>query len=64
MQNYSILLYLIVFIQLADIKLDVKSFGAKGDWNRKTETDDTAALQLAIDNAIQTGTSLLLSRGN
>jgi len=35
-------------------------FGAKGDWNGTTGTDDTVALQAAINFAVKSGTSYLI----
>lgn len=54
--------------QLEDITLNVKDFGAKGDssrwrdFNPITGTDDTIAIQNAINKAIETGGKLTLEK--
>ena len=49
-------------LQLLD-RINVKQFGAYGDWNGKTGHDDTAALQAAIDFGSSHGWGVLFPPG-
>ena len=43
--------------------VSVKDFGAVGDWNGTTGTDDTAAIQAAVDHCLVSGDGLFFPTG-
>jgi hypothetical protein len=43
--------------------IDVRDFGAKGDWNGTTGTDDTSAIQKAVNKAIAAKSKLKIPSG-
>jgi hypothetical protein len=51
------------FTTSSDPSIDVRAFGAKCDWNGTTGTDDSTALQNAINSAIAAGERLVIGKG-
>ncbi|MGG3282739.1 glycosyl hydrolase family 28-related protein [Paenibacillus solani] len=48
-----------VTVQLADIAINVKQYGAKGDWNGATGTDDASVIQSVLDMCSNDGGGLV-----